>query len=146
MSNTFLSNFANHQAGFSPWQTIGWFNTKTTGKRTGIAYRVNLTLPIDLWSEVLEKMTAASPDQRAIYDWAWSGNSQARVLQWLWPAGPTRGWHRPAATLVSVCGSLPGPYNQKMKWVHMVCSTHGMSIEQSNGRTSAAVWSNLHKS
>ena len=26
---------------------------------------------------VLKKITAASPDQRAIYDWAWSGNSQA---------------------------------------------------------------------
>jgi hypothetical protein len=24
---------ANHQAGFSPWRAIGWFNTMTTGKR-----------------------------------------------------------------------------------------------------------------
>ena len=31
---------------------------------------------------VLKKMTVSSPDQRAMYDWAWSGNSQANTSPW----------------------------------------------------------------
>ena len=42
-----------------------WLSRSTLESPT-IAYRVTLTPPVD---HVLKKMTAASPDQRAIYDW-----------------------------------------------------------------------------
>ena len=35
---------ANHQAGFSPWRAIGWFNTMTTGKQRQAANRVQSQL------------------------------------------------------------------------------------------------------
>ena len=35
---------ANHQADFSPWRDIGWFNTMTTGKQRQAANRVQSNL------------------------------------------------------------------------------------------------------
>ena len=55
---------------FPPWRAIGWFNTRTTGKRRQAAncgtesFELRLLIP----PLVLKKMTAASSDQRAIYD------------------------------------------------------------------------------
>ena len=88
---------ANHQAGFSPWRAIGWFNTMTTGKRQQAA---NLRKEsFELWP----LMTAASPDQRAIYDWAWSGNSQASS----WAHSPPYSQTNVLLTLISALLSSP---------------------------------------
>ena len=62
--NTFIS--ASHtlwrepitKLAFPPWHAVGWFNTMTTGKRRQAANSEFL----------LKKMTAASPDQRALSD------------------------------------------------------------------------------
>ena len=40
---------------------------------------LNYTCGSCLLKKMLKKMSAASPGQRAIYDWAWSGNSQASI-------------------------------------------------------------------
>ena len=71
ISSCFQSAFtgANRHAGFSPCYAIGWYNTITTGTRRKAAIT-----PL-----VLKKKKAASPDQRAIHDWAWSGNYQANT-------------------------------------------------------------------
>ena len=70
---------ANHQAGFSPWRAIGWINTMTTGKRRQAANCVQSRLNYARWSSLLCWRKLTSPDQHAIYDWSWSGNSQANA-------------------------------------------------------------------
>jgi hypothetical protein len=62
----------------------GWFNTTTTGMRRQAANCVqSFELGPLITPLVVKKMTAASPDQRAVYDGAWSGNSQATGLLYL---------------------------------------------------------------
>ena len=82
----YIFSGVNHQAGFSPWHAIGWFTKMTTRKRRQAANRVQGSYELGplITPFVLKKMTAASPDQRAIYDWSWSGNSQTmeRPDQW----------------------------------------------------------------
>ena len=53
---------ANHQAVFSPWRAIAWFNTMTIGKRRQPANRVQSQLNYSplITPIVLKKMTAAS--------------------------------------------------------------------------------------
>ena len=56
-----------------------WFNTMTTAKRRQAANRVQSQLNYVSWSRLLcwrkLRQLPQSPEQRAIYDWAWSGNS-----------------------------------------------------------------------
>ena len=61
---------ANHQAGFSSWRAIGWFNTMTTGKRRQSSQLCTESIQLGplITPLVLTKKTAASLDQRTIYD------------------------------------------------------------------------------
>ena len=72
---------ANHQAGFSPWRTIGWFNTMTTGKPTAsIQLRTESVElgPVD-HASCAEGNDSSLP--RPTCDLrAGSGNSQANVV------------------------------------------------------------------
>ena len=71
----------------------------TTGKRQQTAKCVqSFELDLLITPLVLKKITAASPDQRAIYNWAWSGNSQATAVVDFW---------HPCSVLC--LGSLLGP-------------------------------------
>ena len=108
------------QAGFSPWHAISWFNTMTTGKRRQAANHVqSVEIGQLITPFVLRKMTAASPDQRSIYDWVWSCNSHTsgghkpRPLRWClkwtsleWTAVNSHNWPnmvqgKPIITLIS---------------------------------------------
>ena len=51
---------ANHQAGFSPWRAIGWFNTMPTGKRRQAANCVQ-SRGVNLWLQTIRTIRFCKP-------------------------------------------------------------------------------------